>query len=226
MPVGDHPADEREQQDRQLAEKVVQPKEKRGFGQVENEPALRHLLHPRADRRGEGAEPQNAKIPVSKRCQRALQERVAEGDRGAAAGLRRGFGLHLQRGGQETLILTVNFFVIYADGRLPLDPVRRRHYTRGKTGEQKAKHMAAARAEIESLLRARKLDVTLTSAAPWIRGRRDAAPTGISRARRGARRRPAARSPVGSCRPTLGRADDRRLRGSSRRPPRAVKLSR
>jgi hypothetical protein len=38
----------------------------------------------------------------------------------------------------------------------------------------------AARAEIESLLRARKLDVTLTSAAPWTR-RRDAAPTGIAR---------------------------------------------
>ena len=38
----------------------------------------------------------------------------------------------------------------------------------------------AARAEIESLLRARKLDVTLTSAAPWTR-RRDAAPTGITR---------------------------------------------
>jgi hypothetical protein len=38
----------------------------------------------------------------------------------------------------------------------------------------------AARAEIESLLRARKLDVTLTSAAPWSRSRRDAAPTGIA----------------------------------------------
>jgi recombination protein RecA len=38
----------------------------------------------------------------------------------------------------------------------------------------------AARAEIESLLRARKLDVTLTSAAPWARERRDAAPVGIA----------------------------------------------
>lgn len=37
----------------------------------------------------------------------------------------------------------------------------------------------AARAEIESLLRARKLDVTLTSAAPWARNRRDGAPTGL-----------------------------------------------
>jgi RecA DNA recombination protein len=38
----------------------------------------------------------------------------------------------------------------------------------------------AARAEIESLLRARKLDVTLTSAAPWMRHARDAAPIGIA----------------------------------------------
>ncbi len=38
--------------------------------------------------------------------------------------------------------------------------------------------MTAARAQLETLLRARKLDVTLTSAAPW--AARDAAPTGIA----------------------------------------------
>jgi hypothetical protein len=38
-------------------------------------------------------------------------------------------------------------------------------YTRQR-GEEKTK-MSAARAELESLLRARKLDVTLTTAAPW-----------------------------------------------------------
>jgi hypothetical protein len=38
----------------------------------------------------------------------------------------------------------------------------------------------AARAELESLLRARKLDITLTSAAPWTRTRRDGAATGIA----------------------------------------------
>jgi hypothetical protein len=37
-----------------------------------------------------------------------------------------------------------------------------------------------ARAEIESLLRTRKLDVTLTSAASWPRGPRDVAPIGIA----------------------------------------------
>ena len=40
--------------------------------------------------------------------------------------------------------------------------------------------MPAARAHLESLLRERKLDVTLTSAAPWARLTRDVAPTGIA----------------------------------------------
>lgn len=39
---------------------------------------------------------------------------------------------------------------------------------------------SAARAELESLLRARKLDVTLTSAAPWTDRTRDVSPTGIA----------------------------------------------
>jgi hypothetical protein len=38
----------------------------------------------------------------------------------------------------------------------------------------------AARAELESLLRARRLDVTLTSAAPWTGVHREVAPTGIA----------------------------------------------
>lgn len=39
--------------------------------------------------------------------------------------------------------------------------------------------MIAARAQVESLLRARKLDITLTSAAPWAGVARDVAPTGV-----------------------------------------------
>ena len=41
---------------------------------------------------------------------------------------------------------------------------------------------SAARAELESLLRARKLDVTLTSAVPWVdrRAEEDLAPTGVA----------------------------------------------
>jgi hypothetical protein len=40
--------------------------------------------------------------------------------------------------------------------------------------------MLAARAQLESLLRARKLDVTLTTAAPWSGAARDVAPTSIA----------------------------------------------
>jgi recombination protein RecA len=40
--------------------------------------------------------------------------------------------------------------------------------------------MMAARARLELLLRARKLDVTLSSAAPWAGAARDVAPTGIA----------------------------------------------
>jgi recombination protein RecA len=40
--------------------------------------------------------------------------------------------------------------------------------------------MLAARAHVESLLRARKLDVTLSSGAPWAGASREVAPTGIA----------------------------------------------
>ena len=77
------------------------PRKNEEFGQVEDEPALRDLLHPRADGRGERAEPQHAEIAVSERRQRALQEWDGE-SRGAAAGLGAVRPL-LQRGGQEHL---------------------------------------------------------------------------------------------------------------------------
>ena len=57
--VGDDAADEREEQDRQLAEEVVEPEVERRFRQLEDQPALRDLLHPRADGRREGAEPEH-----------------------------------------------------------------------------------------------------------------------------------------------------------------------
>ena len=72
-------ADQREEQDRQLAEEVVEPEVERRVGEVEDQPALRDLLHPGADRRGEGAEPQHAEIAVSEGGERALQERRCEG---------------------------------------------------------------------------------------------------------------------------------------------------
>jgi recombination protein RecA len=50
-----------------------------------------------------------------------------------------------------------------------------------EAGEQKAKIMGqAARVELESLLRARKLDITLTTSAPWITDEELRAETGIA----------------------------------------------
>ena len=64
--IGDDPADQREEQDRQLPEEIVEPEEERRLGQIEDQPGLRDLLHPVADRRGEGAEPQDAEVAVVK----------------------------------------------------------------------------------------------------------------------------------------------------------------
>ena len=64
--VGDDAADQREQQDRQLAHERVEAEEerRRGAGERDDQPRLRHLLHPRADARGQGAEPQQTEVPV------------------------------------------------------------------------------------------------------------------------------------------------------------------
>ena len=83
--VGDDAADQRQQQDRQLAEEVVEAEVERRFGELEDEPALRDLLHPGADRRGEGAEPQDAEIPVGERGERAAEEWLGAAERHPSA---------------------------------------------------------------------------------------------------------------------------------------------
>ena len=72
VPVGNDATENGEQKDRELTEEVVQAEEERGLRQVENEPALRHFLHPRADRGGERAKPENPEVPVAERCKRPL----------------------------------------------------------------------------------------------------------------------------------------------------------
>ena len=71
--VGDDAADQRQQQDRQLAEEVVEAEVERRLGELEDEPALRDLLHPGPHRRGEGTEPQDAKIAIGERRERAAE---------------------------------------------------------------------------------------------------------------------------------------------------------
>ena len=112
--IGDDAADEREEQDRQLAEEVVEPEVERGLREVEDEPALRDLLHPRADGRGEGAEPEHPEIAIGECGERAVQERRSEGaeasaDRAADAFVSSGVDT-------ESLILTVHPSNTYTDG--------------------------------------------------------------------------------------------------------------
>ena len=76
-PVGDDAADQREQQDRHFAGEAVEAeiKRRRCAGQRDDQPRLRHLLHPRADARRERAQPKQPEITVG------------EGDRDAGRGV-------------------------------------------------------------------------------------------------------------------------------------------
>ena len=109
--IRDHAADQREEQNRQLAQEVVEPEVERGFREVEDQPALRDLLHPRADRRGERAEPQHPEIAIGESGQGALQDGRAE---------RRWYGpfdrLGLRRRGHASAILTASSADTYTDG--------------------------------------------------------------------------------------------------------------
>ena len=75
--IGDDAADQREEQDRHFAGEAVEAEIERGRrpGHRDDQPRLRHLLHPRADARRERAEPQQPEIAVG------------EGDRDAGRGL-------------------------------------------------------------------------------------------------------------------------------------------
>ena len=74
--IGDDAAEQREQQDGQLAEEVVQAEVEGRLGQVEDEPALRDLLHPGADGRRECAEPEDPEVTVGERRERAAEVRL------------------------------------------------------------------------------------------------------------------------------------------------------
>jgi hypothetical protein len=67
--IGDNPADEREEHDRQLLQECVEAQKKRRGGQRqrEHQPVFGQALHPGADARGAGAEPEDAEIAVMQR---------------------------------------------------------------------------------------------------------------------------------------------------------------
>ena len=93
--VGHDAADQREQHDRQLAEEGVEPQEERRFGERQNEPGLGDALHPGADAGGEGAEPQDAEIPVGERGRQAPEGPAGRGRRDRRVG-----GIGWERVGQ------------------------------------------------------------------------------------------------------------------------------
>ena len=202
-------ADEREQQDRQLPEEIVEPKEERGLGEVEDEPALRDLLHPRADGRRERAEPEHAEIPVGEGGERALQEGLREQgtasrSRSAAPAATFGCGLAKRpRSYNSQLIRSLRRI-----GGFRLIGARRALYS-------------AERRRKSEIMAARPRRTRIAAAHPQARRHADVGrAVGRRRARcradrhradrRGARRRPRARTPVGNRGVAIVGPDDRR----------------
>ena len=73
--IGDDAADQHEEQDRQLREEVVEPEIEIRLRQIEDEPALRVVLHPRADRGAERGEPDEPEVAMRERAGHALRPR-------------------------------------------------------------------------------------------------------------------------------------------------------
>jgi hypothetical protein len=66
--------DQREENDRQLTEKEVQPQVEGVFGEVINQPALCKLLNERSNRRGARTQPHQAEVAVAKGSESAAEE--------------------------------------------------------------------------------------------------------------------------------------------------------
>ena len=112
-----------------------------GAGDRQHQPVLRDLLHPGADGRGERAEPENAEIAVGERRSDAAERRST---RAADLVLRRRDGR--QMFADFTCLIWRTYFAIFSP-----------------TGEHMANHALAV---LETALRERKLDRTLTTALP------------------------------------------------------------
>ena len=65
-PIGHHATDQREQEDGNAAEKLIQRQQERGVAEPVDQPALRHDLHPGANAGGAGAKPHQAEIAILK----------------------------------------------------------------------------------------------------------------------------------------------------------------
>jgi hypothetical protein len=75
--IGQDPAEEGKHEKRRVAQKCVEAQQEGRSRHREDQPVLRHLLHPRPDTRGEGAHPHQAEIAVREGLERLEQRRVA-----------------------------------------------------------------------------------------------------------------------------------------------------
>ncbi len=93
--IRDDAADQREEQDGGFTEERIEPEiESRcRAGDRQHEPVLRHLLHPRADARGERTGPQHAKVAIVERGRETTQ-RSDRQRRVGSAGNGNGWGGH------------------------------------------------------------------------------------------------------------------------------------
>jgi len=73
VPIGDHTADEHEQHDGQLSEKLVDAQVEVRLGHRKDEPALRVGLHPGADGRSERGEPEKPVVAMRQGAGHAVQ---------------------------------------------------------------------------------------------------------------------------------------------------------
>jgi hypothetical protein len=78
--IGNHSADEREEEDREAAEDLVESEQEFGVGEGIDQPALRDDLHERPDTGRAGADPHEAEVAILKR----FEDPAEHGD-GAAA---------------------------------------------------------------------------------------------------------------------------------------------
>ena len=102
-PVGEHAADEREEDDRELLQERVEAEVERRVRKRQHEPVLRDDLHPRADARRAGAEPLHAEVTVGERREHAARGARAQRRRRRRGGClgRRGGGWRVDGFGQE-----------------------------------------------------------------------------------------------------------------------------
>src|SRR5579864_2530277 len=73
--VGDDAADQRKQNDRRLSEEGVEAQIERVLRESVNQPGLGHRLHPTADARSAGAQPEQAEIAIGEGLEDAIAKR-------------------------------------------------------------------------------------------------------------------------------------------------------